>query len=107
MRNTCVSVFTSEQSKKYNMRSCQKVCDALRYLLDRLAPVFCLKTEPSELDWLQVYDDTLMKNCFKDLSQSIFVSTIKPRKFECRMLEILVNSNKISTTMNTENRAYL
>ena len=33
----------------------------------------CLKTEPSELDWLQVYDmsyDTLMKNCFKDWSQS-------------------------------------
>ena len=28
------------------------------------------KTEPSELDWLQVYDDTLMKNCFKAWSQS-------------------------------------
>ena len=28
-------------------------------------------TEPSEIDWLQVYDnDTLMKNCFKDWSQS-------------------------------------
>ena len=27
------------------------------------------KTQPSELDWLQVYD-TLMKNCFKDWSQS-------------------------------------
>ena len=25
----------------------------------------------SELDWLQVYDDTLMKNCFKDWSQSM------------------------------------
>ena len=29
-------------------------------------------TEPSELDWLQVYEMTVMKNCFKDLSQSIF-----------------------------------
>ena len=27
-------------------------------------------TEPSELDWLQVYDYTLTKNCFKDWSQS-------------------------------------
>ena len=37
----------------------------------RLDPVdLCLKTEPSELDWLQVYDDTLMKNWFKDWSQS-------------------------------------
>ena len=29
------------------------------------------KTEPSELDWLQVYDMThWWKNCFKDWSQS-------------------------------------
>ena len=33
------------------------------------------KTEPSELDWLQVYDDTLMKNCFKAWSQSTQGST--------------------------------
>ena len=29
-----------------------------------------VKTEPSELDWLQVYDDTLMKICFNDWNQS-------------------------------------
>ena len=31
------------------------------------------KTEPSELDLLQVCYDILMKNCFKDLSQSICI----------------------------------
>ena len=32
-----------------------------------------VKTEPSELDWLKVYDMThLMKYCFKDWSQSTF-----------------------------------
>ena len=36
------------------------------------------KTEPSELDWLQVYDnDTLLKNCFKDWSQSTASSTLQ------------------------------
>ena len=33
MRNT---IFTSEQPKRYHSRSCQKVCDALRYLLDNI-----------------------------------------------------------------------
>ena len=28
--------FTSEQSKRYNLWSCQKVCDALHYLLDTI-----------------------------------------------------------------------
>ena len=32
--------------------------------------------EPSELDLSQAYDnDTLMKNCFKDRSQSISIAT--------------------------------
>ena len=28
--------FTLEQPKRYNLGSCQKVCDALHYLLDNL-----------------------------------------------------------------------
>ena len=28
--------FTSEQLKRYKLRSCQKMCDALNYLLDNI-----------------------------------------------------------------------
>ena len=44
----------------------------LNTVITRLAPVLktILKIEPSELDWLQVYDDTLTKNCYKDWSRS-------------------------------------
>ena len=28
--------FTSEQPKRYKLRTCQKICDALHYLLDNI-----------------------------------------------------------------------
>ena len=30
------TIFTSEQSKRFKLWSCQKVCDALHYLLDNI-----------------------------------------------------------------------
>ena len=30
------ALFTSEQPKRYKLRSCQKICDALHYLLDNI-----------------------------------------------------------------------
>ena len=41
------------------------------------------KTEPSELDWLQVYD-TLMKNCLNDWSQSMAVENLNSSIFNLR-----------------------
>ena len=35
--------FTSEQSKRYKLWSCQKMCDALHYLLDTIFIRFCSK----------------------------------------------------------------
>ena len=32
--------FTSEQPKRYNLWSCQKMCDALHYLLDNIFITF-------------------------------------------------------------------
>ena len=30
------ALYTSEQPKRYKLRSCQKMCDALQYLLDNI-----------------------------------------------------------------------
>ena len=38
--NAC---FTSEQPKRYKLWSCQKMCDALHYLLDNIFVRFCSK----------------------------------------------------------------
>ena len=35
--------FTSEQPKRYKLWSCQKMCDALHYLLDNIFIIFCSK----------------------------------------------------------------
>ena len=35
--------FTSEQPKRYKLRSCQKMCDPLHYLLDNIFIRFGLK----------------------------------------------------------------
>ena len=32
----CLTFFTSEQPKRYKLWSCQKMCDALHYLLDNI-----------------------------------------------------------------------
>ena len=31
-----MSLFTSEQPKRYKLKSCQKICDALHYPLDNI-----------------------------------------------------------------------
>ena len=31
-----IPFFTSEQPKRYKLRSCQKMCDALHYLLEKI-----------------------------------------------------------------------
>ena len=36
--------FTSEQPKRYKLWSCQKMCDALYYLLDNIFIRFCSKS---------------------------------------------------------------
>ena len=37
------ALFTSEQPKQFKLWSCQKVCDALHYLLDNIIMRFCLQ----------------------------------------------------------------
>ena len=46
----CLTFFTSEQPKRYKLWSCQKMCDALHYLLDN---IYIYKI------WLENYIDKL------------------------------------------------
>ena len=61
--------FTSEQPKQYKLRSCQKMCDALHYLLDNIFIRFGSKV------YRQIVGIAMGTNC-APLEHCIFVSVL-------------------------------
>ena len=74
--------FTSEQPKRFKLWSCQKVCDALHYLLDNIFIRFCSKLYRQTVGFPMVLIVLLfLQICFyfvmRETSCCLFLTIIK------------------------------
>ena len=67
----CLVFYTSEQHKRYNLWSCQKVCDALHYFLDNVLIRFGSKLHK------QIVGNPIDNNNYAPLVSGLFCFVVR------------------------------